>query len=149
MIIGLIGLPFSGRATLAEYLELEYQFKVIDLENQDTLQEFGILDGKLEAGDETTESSPSKQSEKQEKILWEADDLVSKLEILIRELLKRDWRQKWVVYPIPSSETMKTMMKWSRIILYQIEAPLDVRLARAKAKDVDISEFIKTTANFE
>ena len=74
---------------------------------------------------------------------------MSKLEILIRELLKRDWRQKWVVYPIPSSETMKTMMKWSRIILYQIEAPLDVRLARAKAKDVDISEFIKTTANFE
>ena len=33
MIIGLLGLPFSGKATVAEYLEQEHQFITVDLEN--------------------------------------------------------------------------------------------------------------------
>ena len=43
MIVGLIGLPFAGKSTIAEFLEQEHQFKSIDLENPDTLAEYGLI----------------------------------------------------------------------------------------------------------
>ena len=77
---------------------------------------------------ESKETSSSDENPMSKRVVWDADELVSKLEGLLRKLLQIDWRQNWVVYPIPCTKSMKTKMKWSKIVLYRVEAPLDLRI---------------------
>ena len=63
--------------------------------------------------------------------------------------MKKDWRQNWVVYPIPCSASMKSLMSVSRIVLYRVESALDLRIARAAEQQVDLTNFIKLTGDFE
>ena len=78
-----------------------------------------------------------------------ADEMVDKLLLLFKKLMKRDWRQNWVIYPIPSTEKMKAAAKTAFIVFYKVEASLDFRVARAADRGIGLSEFIQLTGKHE
>lgn len=62
-------------------------------------------------------------------------------------MLETDWRRNWVIYPVPETEAMQTLLKGSRLVLYKIEAPLDVRFARSG--HTDFTKFVQETSRYE
>ena len=63
--------------------------------------------------------------------------------------MQRDWRQNWVVHPIPSTGKMQALAKTVKIVLFKVEAPLGVRIKRAGEAKIDLDSFIKLTEDYE
>ena len=38
-----------------------------------------------------------------------------------------DWRKNWVIYPLPQTAEMQSLLKSARLTIYRVEAPLDRR----------------------
>ena len=45
MLVGLVGSPFAGKSTLANYLKEQHNFEIVNIGNVDHMNDFGLLDG--------------------------------------------------------------------------------------------------------
>lgn len=60
----------------------------------------------------------------------------------------KDWTKNYVIVPIPTTKAIQEILKNMRIVLYKVEAPLDIRVERAGGMD-KIQDFVEKTAIYE
>ena len=72
---------------------------------------------------------------------------VAKIEAVLKKVMATDWRRNWVIYPMPRTYEMQKMLKGQRIVLYEVTAPMDLRVARSGI--TDLQKFCELTSNYE
>lgn len=63
-------------------------------------------------------------------------------------MLEVDWRRNWVIYPLPRTQEMQTVLKGQRLVIYDVTAPLNRRLTRSGLGD-DLQRFCEVTSVYE
>ena len=59
MLVGLVGSPFSGKATLAAYLKANHNFEIVNMGSVDHMTDYGLLEEQSEQLEETKETTVS------------------------------------------------------------------------------------------
>ena len=98
MIVGLTGSPFSGKATLADYLVENFNYTKVSLnalpaELQDANESLGPV-----GSEENKEAASSEET-----FLLCSVERITKV---LKRMLEVDWRRNWVVYPLPRTKEM-------------------------------------------
>ena len=146
MIAGLVGSSYSGKNTLAKYLEERYQFERVDLNNlQPELQpEQPTTSPVDDEASSSTEESKEGTSPKKIEVAWND---VSKISKIIQKIMEVDWKKNWVIYPLPQTAEMQSLLKSARLTIYRVEAPLDRRFQRSGQRD--LAQFIQESSAYE
>ena len=135
MIAGLVGSSYSGKSTLAKYLEEYHSYQRVDLNNLQSELLPVNEDGNVPASTDPCTEEESKEAPNRDDQVTKVTD-VAIISKILNKIMEIDWRKNWVIYPLPMTQEIQNLLKSSRMVIYRVEAPLDKRFQRSKMQDL-------------